>query len=170
MLTAPELLPSRRVARPSYDYMASQTMRFALAQFLFVVLAGCGGPDYPTTVPISGRVTLDGENWPTEGEIYFLPLDPAGDFPRRAATSKFSASGHFDSPTSWQEGDGIVPGKYKVYVMCWKVRPTSTGPPPVSYVAEKYQSGATSDLIVDIAMESANEEFLWDFPSNPQSK
>jgi hypothetical protein len=135
-----------------------------------ILLGGCGGADYPTTVPISGRVTLAGGIWPTDGEIYFLPLKPAAGLPRRAATAKFSSDGQFGSPTSWREGDGIVPGQYKIYVMCWKAPPTSTGPPPVSYVAEKYQSAATSDLTVDITPQSADEEFKWDFPRNNASK
>jgi hypothetical protein len=149
--------------------MARRIMNLRMISIL-ALSAGCGGSDYPTTVPISGRVTLDGGGWPTEGEIYFLPLQPAAGLPRRAATAKFSADGQFDAPTSWEPGDGIVPGEYKVYVMCWKVPPTSTGPPPVSYVAEKYQSAATSDRVVQIGAESASEEHEWDFPSNPQSK
>jgi hypothetical protein len=99
-----------------------------------------------------------------------LPLEPAAGLPRRPATASFSADGQFGAPTSWQEGDGVVPGKYKVYVMCWKVPPTSTGPPPVSYVAPKYQSAATSDRTVEITSESADEEFVWDFPSNPEAQ
>ena len=129
--------------------------------------AGCGG-GRPKTLPIEGRVTLAKGGWPIEGEVYFIPLKPAEGYPRRAARAKFDSDGVFSSPTSWEEGDGIVPGTYKVFIACWKVRPTGTGPPPISYVAPEYQNATLSDLEVEITPESARQKFEWDFPRNPQ--
>ena len=132
---------------------------------LFIGCSGCGGGDRPKTVHIEGRVTLDGGDWPQAGELYFLPIAPEEGYPRRAATAKFGTDGVLSPPTSWEEGDGVVPGKYRLFVECWKVPPTRTGPPSVSFVADKYMAGATSDIEVTITAESANEELLWDFPS-----
>ena len=58
-----------------------------------------------------------------------------------------------------------MPGRYKVFVECWKKRPTRAGPPPVGYTTPKYQSGATSDIEVEITEESADKTYEWDFPS-----
>jgi hypothetical protein len=129
-------------------------------------LTGCGDGNRPATVSIHGRVTLDNGDWPKDGVLYFLPLEPAAGLPRRAATAKFGTDGNFSTPTSWSEADGIVPGRYRVYVECWTVRPTRAGPPPVGYADTKYQSGATSDIEVEITPESDGQAFEWNFPSN----
>jgi hypothetical protein len=133
--------------------------------FSLLIDSGCGKSGKPETIPIKGQVTLDGGPWPKEGEVFFLPLQPSSGYPRRAAVAIFTPEGAFDSPTSWVSGDGVVPGLYKVYVTCWKVPPTRSGPPPVSYTDDKYISGATSDIEVEITAESEDEEFHWDFPS-----
>ncbi len=130
------------------------------------VLLGCGGADRPLTVPISGSVTLNKGAWPSSGTLFFLPLEPAPGLPRRAATAEFETDGVFATPSSWTEGDGVVPGRYKVFVECWKVRPTRAGPRPVGYTTPKYQSGATSDIEVEITEESADNTYQWDFPSS----
>lgn len=131
-----------------------------------VWIAGCGN-DRPTTIPVSGRVTLDKGNWPTSGTLFFLPMEPASGYPRRPATAEFAEDGSFGSATSWQDGDGVVPGRYKVYVECWKIRPTRAGPPPQSYAATKYQAGATSDIEVDVAADSGDQQFEWNIPKGP---
>lgn len=127
--------------------------------------AGCGSRNHPQCVPIHGLVTLGSGSWPKEGEVYFLPLEPAAGLPRRAAVAKFQIDGQFSTPTSWVEGDGVVPGRYRVYVVCWKTPPTRSGPPPIAYTDPKYVSGATSDIEVTINAESEDEDFHWDFPA-----
>ena len=130
-----------------------------------MAVAGCGAGDRPQTIPIQGTVTLAGGPWPKPGEVYFLPIAPKDGFPRRAAVARFETDGKFSSPTSWVEGDGIVPGRYRVYVTCWKTPPTRSGPPPVAYTDSKYQSGATSDIEMEADAESEGKEFRWDFPA-----
>lgn len=126
---------------------------------------GCGSSKRPQTVDIHGQVTLAGGPWPQAGEVYFLPLEPAAGLPRRAAVSAFETDGRFSTPTSWAPGDGIVPGKYRVYITCWKTPPTRSGPPPVAYTDEKYISGATSDIEITIDEQSPDKDFKWDFPA-----
>ncbi len=133
-----------------------------------ISLTGCMERSRQSAIPIHGRVTLDKGPWPTEGILCFLPIKPAPGFPSRAAAVNFSADGNFPAPTPWAEGDGIVPGRYKVYVECWKVPPTREGPDPVGYAAPKYQSAATSDIEVEITPQSESEKFAWDFPSNEE--
>lgn len=124
---------------------------------------GCGS-NRPETIPVCGKVTLEHGDWPTNGTLFFLPIQPASGYPRRPATAEFAEDGSFDSATSWRHGDGVVPGRYKVYVECWKVRPTRAGPPPQSYAAVKYQSGSTSDIEVNIDSSTADQQLEWNIP------
>lgn len=129
---------------------------------IVVATLGCNGNSRPKTIPISGSVSYGGGEWPAAGQIHFLPLEPAEGYPRRPALANFDADGNFDSPTSWEPGDGVVPGKYRVYIECWKIKPTIDGPPPVSYIADEFMSGAMSEIEVDITVDSRNESFHWD--------
>ena len=135
---------------------------------VLISLMGCTAADRPQTVPIQGRVTLEKGNWPTEGVLHFLPLQPAPNFPRRAARATFNTSGEFSSPTSWAEGDGIVPGRYRVYVECWKVRPTLRGAATGRLHNYRVPVWATSDIEVEITPKSEDDTFEWDFPANEQ--
>ncbi|MEZ6099103.1 MAG: hypothetical protein R3E01_09040 [Pirellulaceae bacterium] len=130
-----------------------------------LVSEGCGR-DRPRTVKIDGRVTLDQGDWPASGEILFLPVEPAAGYPRHNAVAKFATDGAFDRVTTWEEGDGIVPGTYRIAITCWKTPPQFNGPPPVSWVDQRYIAGSTSDKEVEITIESSGESFVWDFPGN----
>ena len=138
-----------------------------VAALCLAVSAGCGRSG-PETVPVVGKVTLDGGAWPTAGRLYFNPLETAEGLPRRPGTADFDTDGRF-TVSSWEQGDGLVPGKYKVGVECWKVQPTMGGPPAVSYVAEPYQAAATSDKVVVIEPGSPEVELNWDVPRNPKA-
>ena len=71
-------------------------------------LIGCG-PDRPATVKVSGTVTLDGEA--VEGAT--VAFFPAGEgLPGRGVTD---ASGDF-TLTTFEAGDGAVPGEHRVSV------------------------------------------------------
>jgi hypothetical protein len=134
--------------------------RIAIA-FGLLSLTACGS-DRPQTIPVTGKVTLNGGTWPVPGELYFLPTRPAEGFPRRPGKAQFDTDGAF-AATTWEDGDGLTPGEYKVFVMCWKTPPTFGGPPPESYVDEKYQAGATSDITIDVKLDSTHGNVAWDF-------
>ena len=138
-----------------------------VAALFLAVSTGCGR-DGPETVPVAGKVTLDGGAWPTAGRLYFNPLEPAAGLPRRSGTADFDTDGRF-RVSSWEKGDGLVPGKYKVGVACWKVPPSMEGPPAVSYVAQPYQAAATSDKVIVIEPGSPEVELNWDVPRNPKA-
>jgi hypothetical protein len=75
---------------------------------LAVALTGCGA-DRPQTIPVTGRVTLDGR--PVEGAVVgFLPKGGG-----RPATGTTDASGAF-TLTTFDEGDGALPGVHLVTV------------------------------------------------------
>lgn len=118
------------------------------AVFACVVQSGCGS-NYPDTVPVSGHISLDGGEWPSEGALIFNPIKTAEGSSRRSGTAHFDTAGNF-TVKSWDNKEGIVPGTYKIRVECWKVPPTASGPPAVSYVAERFCSPAGTPLEVVI--------------------
>lgn len=109
-----------------------------------LVAAGCR-PKPPTTVPVRGRITYQGGAWPTPGTIVFAIVEPAAGFPGRPGAAEFDTDGRF-VVKSWQNREGLLPGRYRLAVECWKAPPVMEGPPPVSYVPKRYQDPATSEL------------------------
>jgi hypothetical protein len=94
---------------------------------LFLGLAvGCGGPDTP--VPVSGKVTLDGQ--PVAGAA--IQFVPDGNGARRPASAGTESDGSYRI-TTHNPGDGALPGEYKV-VITWEpepppqFRPSEDGP------------------------------------------
>jgi hypothetical protein len=71
---------------------------------------GCGGPSYPTTYPVSGVVTYRGQPV-ADAILNFSPSDES----LPAAAGKTDSSGRY-SLTTFQAGDGALPGDYKVRV------------------------------------------------------
>jgi hypothetical protein len=129
-------------------------------------VVGCGGGGRPKAMPTHGQTTYAGGDWPAGGLLRFLPIEPADGYPRRPATVKFETDGNFTSPTLFEPGDDVVPGRYTVFVDCWKVKPTPGWPPSVGCIAEKCQRGATTDFEAEITADSAGKEFHGDFPPN----
>jgi len=129
---------------------------------LLPVLGGCG-PDRPEMVQVSGRVTFGGGAWPKPGTLYFTPAEPAGDLPRRPGVADFDTDGYF-TVKSFEDGEGLIPGRYLVGVECWEVPPSMGGPPPVSYLDSKYQNPQTSGLELDIERGQDAERLELDIP------
>jgi hypothetical protein len=77
---------------------------------LLLAAAGCGGKYTP--VPVSGVVTLDGK--PVEGAVVtFYAIGDAKE--GRQAQGETDKNGAF-SLTTLKEGDGALPGEYKVVI------------------------------------------------------
>lgn len=123
--------------------MAKHMLRAVPLFCLFVSLAGCGS-DRPKTVPISGVVTFDGQPPPATGGLFFACREPAPGYDRRSGRATFGTDGKFEV-TSWDEGDGLVPGTYVVRVECYK-EPPMMGVPVASYVADSFQP---AELVVE---------------------
>lgn len=118
--------------------------------------AGCGGRDGPAVVPVSGRLTMNGE--PLTGvRIRFFP-----DTAHTQGVTAFADTneeGRFEITTQ-KPADGIVPGQYLVDVNM----PSPVAPPPPgtkawdlsskqvesSNIPEKYQDSKTSELSFNI--------------------
>jgi hypothetical protein len=101
-----------------------------------LVAAGCSG-DGLTTVPVRGKITFGGGPPPAEGAVFFAPLEVEPGFPRRPGRARFGVDGTY-AATSFEQGDGLVPGTYRVSVECWQTPPGMGGSAGVSYVGASF--------------------------------
>ena len=116
-------------------------------------LTGCGR-ERPQTVPVLGRITYGGGDWPADGMLYFTTAKPAPGFPARPGSAAFGKDGSF-SATTFQPNDGLMPGAYRVNIECWELRPSMDAPAGKSYVPIKFQSGMTNGFEVVVPADSS---------------
>jgi hypothetical protein len=126
----------------------TKTGRRTLVLVAMVLHVGCGG-NLPQTIRVSGRVTFDGKEPVSPGTVYFLPVEAGEGFPSRPATGDYGTDGRF-AATTFEKGDGLMPGKYIMHLESWESPPGMDGTPGKSVVPKKYQSAQTSGLKIDI--------------------
>lgn len=122
---------------PSDDHIMNADRRQLLVAAAFglaacACLGGCSAEDGPQTIAVNGRVTFDGGVCPGAGDIRFTPVSPAANAPRRPGYATFGTDGRF-LVRSFKEGDGLVPGTYRVRIECWKKAP-AMGNPGISHM------------------------------------
>ena len=99
---------------------ARKWLAHALLAASVLVAWGCGSKDPFSYVPVSGQVLYDdGTPLPTSVRVAFVSESPAvdGKYRPRNAYASTDQDGRFESVTSRQHGDGIVPGKHKVLIL-----------------------------------------------------
>lgn len=89
---------------------ASRTC-LALLIVLPLALSGCGGGDKVKTVPVKGKLTLDGQPFGPLTLQFVLKSDKS-----KSATGLVDASGNI-AITTYEVGDGAPVGDYKVYAV-----------------------------------------------------
>lgn len=136
--------PSRKPIEKTPDQPSSGN-RPVLAGLCLVCafLIGCGGSGRPTTIPVTGSVSVNGEAPQYSGALFFAPLEVAEGYPRRGGRALFDLDGRFEA-TSFEDGDGLVPGKYRVRVESWK-QPPAMGKPGISNLPSSFRP---PDLVV----------------------
>ncbi|MDA7503729.1 carboxypeptidase-like regulatory domain-containing protein [Planctomicrobium sp.] len=126
------------------------------------MLMGCSGdksPDRPATTPTTGVVTYNGD--PVEGAT--VTFKPGAD--GKAAFGKTDGEGKF-ALTTFEGGDGAIPGSYTVAVTKMEVMesnavsmddpnydPTIEEPEPKSLLPAKYADAANSGLTATVGTE-----------------
>lgn len=115
-----------------------------------VGLVGCTRSDRPKTIPITGRVTIDGQPPGEKGRLHFAPTQAAEGYRKRPAGGAFGVDGVY-RVMSWEPDDGLVPGHYQV-----SFKP---GDPNTTKIPLKYQSAGTSRLEVDVPVDQDQIEF-----------
>lgn len=121
-------------------------MRIAILSVLLIsaliTISGCGGRDIPL-VAINGKLTFAGARPPKEGKIVFSPVEGAKPGVLvRPGNADFAADGSFTVST-YSSGDGLMPGKYRATVHCYRETPTLDNYLQVSFVPPDYNPEIT---------------------------
>jgi len=127
----------------------------------FLFLAGCG-PDRPDMIPVHGKVTLAGGEWPKPGTLSFEPVEPAPGFDRRPGAGHFDTDGTFTAKTGRYEG--LIPGRYRIAVFCWKKEPSHDADGE-HYVPDRFANPSRSELVLEVPPDADGPiEWNYDFP------
>ena len=131
--------------------------RLAYLFLLCLLLLGCTtkGPDI---VPVHGTVTFNGGPCPNSGMVLFAPISAAEGMSLRPGSGNFDTDGKFQV-TSFERGDGLIPGTYRVRVECWEKLPGDFDP-GVSHVPEGFDLG---ELVIEAGTREA-VEIAYDIP------
>ena len=146
--------------------MQRLTLAFSAYACLTMFLAGCGGdsPDYPDTIPVTGKVTLDGK--PVENASITLTPANKGEATRGARATS-AADGTFTVKTFFSasyDADGAVPGKYLVSVTKYEQKaPSSHGE------ALQTMEGQSNQSKMQRAMAMGGENVLPEKYASPES-
>lgn len=135
--------------------------RFGIAAPLILMIGGCGGAsdrDGPKTVPVQGTITLEGQPL-ADASVTFLLADNSG-----STVGRTDSAGRY-SLTTFEQGDGAIPGEYGVQVVKYEEPPDEVAdgetPPLKSLIPEKYASVARSGLKATVA-DGADNTFDFD--------
>ncbi len=94
---------------------------------LALVAVGCGRSGDAAVVPVRGKVTIAGAAPAKDVRMTFTVVEPAEGYPRRPGTAKVAADGSFVA-TSYEEGDGLVPGTYHAVIKYFEQEPNDEDP------------------------------------------
>ena len=130
---------------------------FFLVVFLVLPLFLTGCSDH---VSISGRVTYSDDGSPLElGRVVFEP--EKGIFHARG---EIGADGKYSLSTN-KPGDGLPPGKYRVYVddtSRWVTNPDGRSGIEIPLIETKHNYADTSGLVVDVDRKTKKFDFQVD--------
>lgn len=130
--------------------------RIVTLMCLISLTTGCGEnvPVKPPTVPIKGKVTYKG-NPLTGGDVTFAPSGGGGE--RRAGSGPIQSDGTFVI-SSYQSGDGVEAGEYKVFFNPPPPNPDAKTAPVKNPIPAKYRSAKTSPITEMVAEGDAATE------------
>lgn len=120
-----------------------------------IAVAGCGGNGV-STKRVKGSITFQGAPPPKAGGVVFTPVERTAELPMREARGDMDANGKF-TLTTFEEGDGVIPGKYRVKITCWRETPTLATSETANYVppdfAPELVVGVDDDEPVSIVID-----------------
>lgn len=105
-------------------------------------MVGCSG-DSLGTVPVTGKVAFAGRERPKVCRLFFEP-DQAGGAVRTSVTD-VAADGSYQVK-AYQQSNGLIPGKYRVRVSYFDLKPGGNSAIESDWVQQKHDAG---DLVVD---------------------
>ena len=113
-------------------HIFSNVLIIVVLAFL-VVAFGCS--ENRGLTKVAGIITCDGKEPPATGSMRFIPEPGQTDV--RGGAARFDKDGKFAAST-WEKGDGLRPGKYKICFECWEESPSLSGSKGVSLIDRKY--------------------------------
>lgn len=135
--------------------MKTYLSALCLAAFIQITLSGCAEQaETKPTAPVKGTVTYQGKPLET-GEVVFFP-----DSGERIASGKIQPDGTFQL-TTYEEGDGAIPGNHKVTIVAERDMEGISAEDPEasmepSLIPTKYNLQKTSGLTA-VVKEGENE-------------
>ena len=104
------------------------------------------------TKQVRGVITFNGAAPPATGKITLAPVEVADSLPRRPARGEFDENGRF-TLTTFDAGDGIIPGRYTANITCWREKPTLATRLSANYVPSDFEHEVTIDRDADEPIE-----------------
>lgn len=138
------------MSKTHVNQMVGLRLKFAIGSLGLILLGvsalGCGSDRGIPMVAVAGQIRFEGAPPPATGKLIFSPLEPApgsspgaeGKWAARPGEADFDEQGNF-CVTSFEEGDGLVPGSYLVTVLCYRETPTLANAESVSYVPRDFR-------------------------------
>jgi hypothetical protein len=130
-----------------------QIPRWVVLLAFFAIVSGCGS-ERPL-VPVSGRATYGGGEWPMSGNINFTPASSSEGSPVRPGSASFDKDGKF-VVGSFQPEDGLMPGVYHVSISCLDPLDFSTPREELDFVPQDFK---TEELVVEAGMDPIELNF-----------
>jgi len=135
----------------------SAVARVALLACAALLAAGCSGGKGPKLVPVSGKVTLDGNALPG-GVVNFFPDKGKGNTDKYHSVATIDASGTYKLTTDGKEGAPL--GRYKVTVAT-EMPPSGEVkagqlPPKLPAINTKYKILEQTPLSVEVVESPAS--------------
>ena len=115
------------------------------------------------TVPVAGKITYGGGEWPRPATISFVVEEAAAGMPLNSGSAELAPDGIFKAST-FAPNDGLVPGKYLINLECWESNPADSPTPPASLIPEKYRRGMNSGFRVEVPAGKTPVRVEFDVP------
>jgi hypothetical protein len=118
-------------------------------------LTGCGPAGIPR-VPVKGKITYAGGDWPKPPIFTFTASDPAPGMPSLPESAAVQPNGEFKV--------NLVPGTYVVNIECYEIEPAPDDPTRAkSYVPKRMEAMDTKPKF-EVPVGAKEVEFTFDIP------
>lgn len=134
--------------------------RVVVCVAVVLLLVGCAESG-PGLVPVTGKITYGGGDWPKPGYINFNPIEPAQGYPALNGSAELRTDGTFEV-TSTGNKKGLVPGKYSISLECWDEMPNPEATPPS--VGKSYVPDGFTPPTLEISVGEASKQLTFDVP------
>jgi hypothetical protein len=133
-----------------------------------LVATGCGGSN-PKTIKVTGKVSYKGKPV-TQGSITFQPAHPTEGGLSRPARGDIGSDGTYELST-FETGDGVMPGDYIVLVVTATGGPSPEEPDAKATWAtpERFGSPIESPLEASVPADSRAMELNFDLDDTMES-